>query len=47
MTGLDTQYLDKLRKAGKVTVYKTSGGQHRFYRDSLINHIKTNLINVK
>jgi hypothetical protein len=44
MTGLEGQYLDSLRKSGKVMVYKTKGGHYRFHRDSLITHINENLI---
>jgi hypothetical protein len=43
MTGLDAQYLDKLRKLGLVKVYRTLGGQNRFHRDSLVRHIERNL----
>lgn len=45
MTGLNKQYLDKLRKENQVAVYKTKGGHHKFYRDSLIQHINKNLKN--
>ena len=43
MTGMEGQYLDQLRKLNLVKVYKTVGGHFRFHRDSLINHINTNL----
>lgn len=45
MTGLNKQYLDKLRKSNDVAVYVTKGGHHKFYRDSLIEHIKNNIKN--
>jgi hypothetical protein len=45
MSGFNGQYLDYLRKSGSVRVYMTKGGQFRFYRDDLINHIKNNLTN--
>lgn len=43
MTGMEGQYLDRLRKLKLVRVYKTVGGHYRFHRDSLINHIQSNL----
>jgi hypothetical protein len=45
MTGFNKQYLDKLRKTNEVAVYVTKGGHHKFYRDSLIEHINKNLKN--
>jgi len=45
MSGFNKQYLDKLRKSGDISVYKTKGGHHKFYRDSLINYINNNLKN--
>jgi hypothetical protein len=45
MTGLNKQYLDKLRKTNEVAVYVTKGGHHKFYRDSLIEHINKNIKN--
>ena len=41
-SGLDENYLDRLRRTGDLKTYKTKGGHHRFFRDDLINHIKTN-----
>jgi hypothetical protein len=41
-SGLDENYLDRLRRCGDLKTYKTKGGHHRFFRDDLINHIKTN-----
>lgn len=45
MSGFNGQYLDFLRKSGVLKVYKTKGGQFRFYRDDIITHIKQNLTN--
>jgi len=39
LTGVSGKYLDKLRIAGVVRVYKLMGGQHhRYYRDELLEH---------
>ena len=45
MSGFNGQYLDLLRKSGVLRVYKTKGGQFRFYRDDIIQHINNNLTN--
>lgn len=44
MTGLSPRYFDRLRREGKLSTYKTIGGQHRFYRDEILKHISTNEI---
>ena len=41
-SGLDENYLDRLRRSGDLKTYKTKGGHHRFFRDDLINHIIKN-----
>lgn len=39
LTGMNKRYLDKLRYAGVVRVYKMLGGtEHRYYRDDLLKH---------
>jgi hypothetical protein len=39
---LSKSTLIRLRNAGKVKTFKTIGGQHMFYRDSLLEFIKSN-----
>jgi len=41
-TGLDENYLDRLRRAGKLKTYVTEGGHHRFFKEDLLNHILNN-----
>jgi len=36
--GINERYLDKLRLTGAIRVYKTKGGQARFYTSELIKH---------
>tara|TARA_Y100001973_G_C5178512_1_gene323488 strand:- start:1299 stop:1502 length:204 start_codon:yes stop_codon:yes gene_type:complete len=39
LTGMNKRYLDKLRYAGILRVYKMLGGrEHRYYRDDLLKH---------
>lgn len=40
--GVNERYLDRLRLADKVRVYKTSGGHSRFYTSELIKHFQIN-----
>lgn len=40
MTGIDVRELDKLRKTGQIRCYTTLGGQHRFHKSSLLQHIE-------
>lgn len=42
MTGLSERYFDQLRRGGKLRVYRTDGGLHRFYRDEVLTHIGAN-----
>ena len=42
MTGLSARYFDRLRLDGKLSTYKTLGGQHRFHRDEILKHINEN-----
>jgi excisionase family DNA binding protein len=39
MTGLSPRYFDRLRREGKLSTYKTLGGQNRFHRDEILKHI--------
>jgi excisionase family DNA binding protein len=39
LTGMSKRYLDKLRNAGTLRVYKMLGGrEHRYYREDLEKH---------
>jgi len=39
LTGMSKRYLDKLRNAGTLRVYKMLGGrEQRYYRDDLAKH---------
>ena len=40
--GVTERYLDRLRLANKVRVYKTSGGHARYYTSELIEHFQIN-----
>lgn len=39
LTGLKRKYIQKLRRAGVITVYRTLGGRHRYHRDDLLRHV--------
>lgn len=40
MTGLAAKYIQKIRRAGVIPVYKLHGGtQHRYHRDELLKHL--------
>lgn len=46
LTGMSKRYLDKLRNAGTLRVYKMLGGrEHRYYRDDLLQHFGLGEIN--
>ena len=42
LTGLSERYFDMIRRAGKIRVFRTDGGLHRFYRDEVLAHIGAN-----
>jgi hypothetical protein len=39
---LSKSTLIRLRNSGKLKTFKTFGGQHMFYRDSILEYIKSN-----
>jgi len=41
LTGIDVRELDKLRKSGILRCYTTIGGQYRFHKASLLQHIES------
>lgn len=42
LTGLDRQYIQKLRMAGLIKTYRTLGGKHKYHRKDLLRHVGIN-----